>query len=100
VLKALNEVRVAQNALYLNRERHVALMQRRRGVLTSPHLFPDRQEQDDMQTRYDKSRKEAWAKDEALIKVIREELRSRPEAAMLPAEVPAKHRGLWRSHRN
>jgi hypothetical protein len=39
---------------------------------------------------------EVRAADDALIEVIREELRSRPEAAMPPAQVPAVHRGFWR----
>jgi hypothetical protein len=38
---------------------------------------------------------EAEAMDQALIKVIRDELRSKPEAAMVPAIEPAKRRGLW-----
>lgn len=39
--------------------------------------------------------KDAEAKDEALIKLIRDELRSKPEAATLPATRPVKRRRLW-----
>lgn len=39
--------------------------------------------------------KDAEEKDEALIKLIRDELRSKPEAATLPAPVPAKRRRIW-----
>ncbi len=39
--------------------------------------------------------KRAGFRDDLLIAIIREELSSKPEAATLPAEVPARHRGFW-----
>lgn len=40
--------------------------------------------------------KDAEAKDEMLIKLIHDELRSTPKAATLPATRPVKHHRLWR----
>lgn len=48
----------------------------------------------DAQRQLDGALERADAADEALIKVIREELRSRPEAATLPAIAPAEHRRI------
>ena len=50
----------------------------------------------DAQRKLDASLQDADARDDALIEIIRTELRSRPEAAMPPAEVPAKRRGFLR----
>lgn len=41
---------------------------------------------------------EAEAMDQALVKLIRDELRSKPEAAALPAAVPTRRQMFWQRH--
>jgi hypothetical protein len=52
----------------------------------------------DAQRQLDSALEAADAADEALIKVIRDELRSKPEAAMLRASLPAQRRSIWDRH--
>jgi hypothetical protein len=61
-----------------------------------PQAAPDGETMIDARKKLDSAVQDAEAKDVLLIKSIRDELRSKPEAAILPATVPpAKRRGFW-----
>jgi hypothetical protein len=61
----------------------------------TPQSAPDGGTMMDAQRKLDAALEAADAADEALIKVIRDELRSKPEAATLPALLPAKRPRFW-----
>ena len=65
----------------------------------SPRSAPDGDEIMDAQHKLDDELEAADATDEALIKVIRDELRSRPEAALPPTRLPAVRRRFQLRHR-
>lgn len=59
------------------------------------NMMPNRQEASEVSRQLNDFVGSADAADDALIKVIRDELRSKPEAATLLAPVPAEDRGFW-----
>jgi hypothetical protein len=97
VMKAYRATRGAHAAVVVAYSHRAALQEsnrlagqtgRQEGA-ASPEIMTDAQRKLDIALR------EADAADDTLIEVIRDELRSKPEAAMVPAEVPARHRGFW-----
>ena len=60
-----------------------------------PQAAPDGQTMLDAHRQIDPALQEAEVKDEVLIKLMRDELRSKPEAAALPAAVPVRRRRFW-----
>jgi hypothetical protein len=65
----------------------------------SPQSGPDASTLKESTRELDAALNAATAADEALIKVIRDELRSRPEAATPPPALPAVRRRSWLRHR-
>lgn len=61
----------------------------------TPQSAPDAETMMNANRQINSAREAADATDDALIMIIRAELRSQPEAAMPPAEVPAVRRGFW-----
>ena len=60
-----------------------------------PQAAPDGQTMLDAHRQIDPALQEAEVKDELLIKLMRDELRSKPGAAALPAAVPVRRRRFW-----
>jgi hypothetical protein len=102
VMDAFNASRGAHAKVRVQYGRRVALRETSRLAQASGDLkvMPNRQELNEVNRQLDDVLSAADAADEALIKVIRDELRSKPEAAIQPsAALPAMRRRIWDRHR-
>jgi hypothetical protein len=94
VMDAFNATRGAHANVKVQHGHRAALRESARLAQESGRLggVPDADTMMDAQRQLDSALEAADAADDALIKVIRDELRSKPEAATLPATAPAKRR--------
>jgi hypothetical protein len=101
VLAAYEASRTATLEVILRHGDHLTLAVENRQAAASgnPAAAPGSQATKDARKAAELALEMAKAADDALIKVIRDELRSRPEAAMAPVQVPAPRRRFLRRHR-
>lgn len=97
VIKAYRATRSAHAAVQVAQSHRTALQVSNRlaAQTARPEGAASGEIMTDAQRKLSSALREADAADETLIEIIRTELRSRPEAAMPPAGVPAVHRGLF-----
>jgi hypothetical protein len=97
VMDAFEVASRAHDEVWAQYDRRVALKETIRLAQASGDLniMPNRQEVSEVNRQLNDVLRTAEAADQALIKVIRDELRSKPEAAALPATLPAVRSRIW-----
>jgi hypothetical protein len=99
VMDAFTASRGAHAKVRVQYSHRAALRESARLAQQSSRLegIPDSETMTDAQRQLDNALQAADAADDALIEVIRDELRSKPESAMptVSVTVPAKRRGIW-----